>query len=124
MTTRKTAPNEEAAKEQYAHLAARLDEETKFWAGSFDRHEDFGKVVALKEAAIRLLLADLADRSDAEDRHNPWWRLQAVGTIAARLDKNIEYSREIRGHLEPVREATLEWGVQQGYINQDQIEFA
>lgn len=124
MTTGEAVPNEEAVKAQYRRLAARLDEETQVWSGSFDRHEDFVKVVELKEAAARLLLADLADRSDAEDRHNPWWRLQAVGTIAANLDKKIVYPREIKGRLEPIREATLEWGVRQGYIDQDQVEFA
>jgi hypothetical protein len=124
MATWETAPDEETIEAQYARMAARLDEATEFWSGSFDRHEDFGKIVELKESGLRLLLEELSDRSDAEDRHNPWWRLQAVGTIATNLDKKIEYPREIRGRVEAIREATLEWGVRQGYIDQDQAEFA
>lgn len=124
MTTGETTPNEEDAKTRYMRYSTRLDADTEVWSGSFDRHEDFGKVVELKEAGLRLLLEELADRSDAEDRHNPWWRLQAVGTIAVMLDKKIEYPRDIRGHVESIREATLEWGARQGYIDQGQAEFA
>ncbi|HVV25651.1 MAG TPA: hypothetical protein VHC21_01290 [Candidatus Saccharimonadales bacterium] len=124
MTTGESANHQENIKSYYAQYSAALDADTEFWSGNFDRYEAFGRVVALREAALPLLLAELADRSDAEDRHNPWWRLQAVGTIAAQLDKKIDYPREIRGRVEPIREATLEWGVRQGYIDPDQAEFA
>jgi hypothetical protein len=116
--------NSETIKAQYLSYSSKIDKESEFWSGGFERHENFRKIIDLREVALPLLLEELADRSDSEDRHNPWWRLQAVGTIAANLEKRIVYSREIRGRLEPVREATLEWGVQYGYIGPDQAEFS
>jgi hypothetical protein len=119
-----TTGNSETVEARYLSYSSKIDDETEFWSGGFERHEDFCKIISLQEEALPLLLNELADRSDGEDHHNPWWRLQALGTIAAGLDKKIDYPHEIRGRLEQVREVALEWGVKQEYIDSSQVEFS
>jgi hypothetical protein len=108
------ADRSEAWDNQLAELIRRVSTETRFWSGRFHTHSAFREIVRAGDTSLPGLIALLAD--EERDAEWAWWQLEAIWTIAETAGKPIDYPAEVKGHFDPVRELTLAWGYEQGYL--------
>ena len=88
-------------------LPSRLDAETLFMSGGFERLEGFQRIIEFGEQALPELLLDMDQPA--------WWRMQAIWTIADSIGEPIEFAEEIRGRYLSVRDQIITWAEANGY---------
>ncbi len=89
-------------------LVDEYDAGTSVLSGGFEHHELFADIVSVGEPVLPVLY----ERGEGI----AWAQFQAIGTIAAQLERPIEVPERARGNYHAVRRVFLAWGFENGYL--------
>ena len=100
----------EQQRQEVRNLQTKLEEETAFWSGGYSRHASYQNLLGLGVVALPQLLEGIASERAA------WASMQIVWVTARDIGSPIEFSEEVRGKYDLVRERVLSWGLAQGFV--------
>lgn len=98
--------------QQVEILSHQLDTETATRSGGFEEFGAFKEVINYGEAAMPVLMKDMAD----PDSHIQWWQINAIIKIADNMGKSIEFPKDTIGRYDARFGVIAAWGYSNGYL--------
>ena len=88
----------------YLKLSNKIDDETMFLSGGFERNKSYQKLIEEGQEIIPDLILDIENMGPC------WWRMGMICQIAENaMDQCIVFPEEIKGMSESVAKRILDW---------------